>query len=190
MLAQNTIQQSVRRLALHPARASSVLSQLARPALVSSQNVIFQKRTTATQENVPENTAYSILEKQRLNRPVSPHLGIYQPQITWIPSILNRMTGAVLSGGLYIFGAAYLVAPLVGWHLESATIAAAFGAWPVAAKVAAKLTLAWPFAFHSLNGIRHLMWDMGRGISNAQVARTGWVVVGLSVVSALGLALI
>lgn len=130
-----------------------------------------------------------ILAKQRLNRPVSPHLSIYKPQITWYASALNRITGSALSGLFYIFGAAYLVAPLTGWHLESASMAAAFATWPAALKVLTKLTLAFPFTFHSFNGIRHLAWDMGTGITNQQVKTTGWTVVGLSAVSALALAL-
>lgn len=76
----------------------------------------------------------------------------------------------------------------MGWHLESASLAAAFGAWPVAAKVVAKFTVALPFTFHSLNGIRHLVWDTGRSITNLAVQRTGWAVVGASVVSAAVLA--
>ena len=66
--------------------------------------------------------------------------------------------------------------------------AAAFAAWPLAAKVLVKTFFALPFTFHSFNGIRHLMWDFTIGITNKQVAQTGWAVVGLSVVSALGLA--
>lgn len=69
-------------------------------------------------------------------------------------------------------------------------MAAAFGAWPVAAKVAAKFTVAFPFTFHGLNGVRHLVWDMGRELSNKQVQRTGWAVVGLSVTGAAILAMV
>ena len=108
--------------------------------------------------------------------------------MSWIASILNRITGSLLSGGFYIFGSAYLVAPLFGWHIESASIAAAFGAWPVAAKIVTKMLVALPFTYHSFNGVRHLVWDMGAMLSNQQVINTGWVVVGLSAVSALALA--
>ena len=121
---------------------------------------------------------------------MSPHLAIYRPQITWLLSGLNRITGSILSGGFYIFGAAYLVSPLFGWHLDTASLAAAFATWPLAAKVLVKMGLALPFTFHSFNGIRHLVWDTGAQLSNQQVIRTGWAVVGLTVVSALGLAFI
>ncbi len=67
-------------------------------------------------------------------------------------------------------------------------MAAAFGAWPVAVKVLTKMTVAFPFMFHSLNGVRHLVWDMGKELSNKQVQRTGWAVVGLSTVGAVALA--
>lgn len=86
-----------------------------------------------------------------------------------------------------MFGFAYLVAPAIGWHLETASMAAAFAAWPVLVKIAAKFTLAFPFTYHSFNGLRHLMWDSGAGMTNKQVIVTGWTVVGISVLTALGL---
>jgi succinate dehydrogenase (ubiquinone) cytochrome b560 subunit len=146
-------------------------------------------RPAATQHTSPSD-AYSILAAQRRHRPVSPHLTIYRPQVTWTLSALNRITGSILSGGFYIFGVAYLVSPLFGWHLETASLAAAFATWPLAAKVLVKMGLAFPFTFHSFNGIRHLVWDVGAQLKNQQVIRTGWTIVGLSVVSALGLAFI
>jgi succinate dehydrogenase (ubiquinone) cytochrome b560 subunit len=121
-----------------------------------------------------------ILNQQRLNRPVSPHLGIYRPQITWLLSSLNRVTGIILSGSLYIFGFAYLAAPYTGWHLETQSMVAAVAAWPAAVKMGIKTFFAWPFFFHSINGFRHLAWDMGVGMKNAQVIKTGWTAVGLT----------
>ena len=75
----------------------------------------------------------------------------------------------------------------MGWHLESASIAAAFGAWPVIAKVATKFFFAWPFTFHSFNGLRHLLWDTGSTMTNKQVIITGWTVIAISTLAALGL---
>jgi succinate dehydrogenase (ubiquinone) cytochrome b560 subunit len=160
-------------------------SKLSSPLAIATLNHS-QTRPAAT-TSVPESEENSILAGQRRNRPISPHLSIYQPQIPWILSILNRITGATLSGSFYLFGAAYLVAPLLGWHLESASIAAAFASWPVAAKIGTKAFFALPFTFHSFNGLRHIIWDMGSQFSNKQVIVTGWTVVGLSVASALGL---
>ena len=66
---------------------------------------------------------------------------------------------------MYVFGAAYLVAPVLGLHMDVATMVAAFGSLPVAAKVGIKAVVAFPFAFHSINGLRHLAWDTGIGRS-------------------------
>ncbi|KAL4862302.1 hypothetical protein BDV12DRAFT_178983 [Aspergillus spectabilis] len=188
MISQKVAQQSLRRLAVqqpYPMRWS--LMNAASPAAVAIGRNI-QTRYTASSAKSTDPT--KILAEQRLRRPVAPHLTIYAPQITWYLSGLNRITGLTLSGPLYLFATAYLAAPLFGWHLESASVAAAFGALPVLAKVGIKGFFALPFTFHSLNGLRHLMWDTGRGITNKQVIQTGWAVVGLSVASALFLALL
>lgn len=115
---------------------------------------------------------------------------IYKPQITWYGSALNRITGCILSGGFYVYGVLYLVAPTLGWHVESAVLAASFAAWPVFLQILTKLTIALPFTYHSMNGIRHLIWDTTSMIRNNQVTQSGWFVVGASVVSALALCFI
>ena len=81
-----------------------------------------------------------------------------------------------------MFGAAYALAPLFGWHVEASTLAAAFGAWPVALKFLTKYFVSLPFTFHSFNGLRHLLWDTGREFGNKQVIRSGWLVIGLTFV--------
>lgn len=132
-------------------------------------------------------SAVDLLNKQRAARPVAPHLSIYRPQTTWVLSGLNRVTGVALSGGFYLFGLAYLAAPVFGWHLESASIAAAFASLPILVKVLAKFTVAWPFTFHTYNSMLHLIWDTGSNFTNSQVRWSGWTVVGLSFVTAIGL---
>lgn len=146
-------------------------------------------RLAATQPISSQDETTKILAQQRLNRPVAPHLSIYAAQIPWYLSGLNRITGVTLSGGFYVFGLLYLVSPYVGLHLESATIAAAVATWPVAVKAGLKMLVAWPFTFHCLNGLRHLVWDTTYMITNKKVVQSGWTVVGLSVVGALALAL-
>ncbi|KAL8959487.1 MAG: hypothetical protein Q9193_003658, partial [Seirophora villosa] len=122
---------------------------------------------------VPLHDGNAILNRQRLNRPVSPHLTIYQTQIPWTLSALNRITGSVLSGGFYVFGFAYLVSPLLGWHIESAALAQSFAELPTLVKGGLKFLVALPFTFHSFNGVRHLIWDSGREFANKSVVRTG-----------------
>lgn len=52
------------------------------------------------------------------------------------------------------------MAPVVGWQVSSAAMVAGVAKWPVIVKVMAKMGLGFPFVFHSLNGVRHLVWDM------------------------------
>jgi hypothetical protein len=47
--------------------------------------------------SLPPTAAQNILNAQRRNRPSSPHFTIYQPQLTWVGSIANRITGGALS---------------------------------------------------------------------------------------------
>lgn len=136
-----------------------------------------------------QDDAQSILAAQRLNRPISPHLTVYKIQMTSSLSILHRATGGFVSGVFYAFGAAYLVAPIFGWHLETASLAAAFGALPVAAKLLAKTVAALPFTYHCVNGIRHLVWDTGAMMTNQQVINTGYAMLAATTVGTLALVL-
>lgn len=74
--------------------------------------------------------------------------------------------------------------------MESASIAAAVGGLPEMVKVGTKFLVAWPFTFHALNGVRHLFWDVGVALKNREVMLTGWAVVGGSLVTAGGLAIL
>lgn len=53
-------------------------------------------RTVQT-KSLPASASQEILNSQRLLRPSSPHFTIYQPQLTWLGSIANRVTGSALS---------------------------------------------------------------------------------------------
>ncbi len=120
---------------------------------------------------------------------MSPNLEIYDKQQTWFGgSAWQRITGSIFSGGLYVYATAYLAAPLLGWHLESASIAAAVGALPFALKGGLKFFIAWPFVFHALNGVRHLVFDLGIGFVKKSLIPTGWYLWGASVVGGLYIA--
>jgi len=114
------------------------------------------------------------------NRPLSPHLQIYRPQITSVLSILHRIAGVFLSLGILLL-AYWLAAAARG--PESYELAVA-----LLGSVAGRLLLfGWTLAFfyHFLNGIRHLEWDTGRGFELPQVVRSGWLVVVLSLLLSL-----
>ncbi len=105
-------------------------------------------------------------------RPLSPHLQVYKPQMTSIMSILHRMTGAALAVGTL----------MVVWWL----VAAASGPEPYAvamdfveSPLGTFMMFGWSVAlfYHMCNGIRHLFWDTGYlfEIKNAYAA--GWIVL-------------
>ncbi|KAL9003944.1 MAG: hypothetical protein Q9188_003215 [Gyalolechia gomerana] len=165
--------------------ASAILTTYKSPTL----SRLSTSQTDPASTPIPSTQAHEILSRQRLNRPVAPHLTIYQPQISWVLSALNRITGSLLSGAFYLFGFTYLISPILGIHVESTALAASFAELPTAVKVGLKFLVAVPFTFHSFNGVRHLVWDSGREFANKSVVRTGWAVVGLTVVSSGALAI-
>ncbi|KAK4464761.1 succinate dehydrogenase cytochrome B subunit, mitochondrial [Cladorrhinum samala] len=182
MIAQRVGTTALRRVAGKP-NAFITANNLARSLSTS------QTRPVATQK-ISADEARAILDKQRLQRPVSPHLDIYDKQQTWFGgSIWQRFTGSAFSGGLYAFGIAYLAAPALGWHLESSSLIAAFGALPAAVKASVKFLAAWPFVFHAFNGVRHLTLDLGYGMARQTIVKGGWYVWGASFVGGLALAL-
>ncbi|KAE9390366.1 SDHC, cytochrome b subunit of succinate dehydrogenase [Gymnopus androsaceus JB14] len=127
----------------------------------------------------------TILNTQRLQRPSSPHFTIYQPQLTWIGSIFNRVTGVALSVLLYGFSLAYLVAP---GTFSSANVIETVAGLPDAVKYAGKFILALPFTFHSFNGLRHLAWDMGKFMTVKGAYSSGYAVIGATAISTVYLA--
>ena len=115
------------------------------------------------------------------NRPLSPHLQIYRPQITSGVSIFNRITGV---------GLAFAMLVVVYW-----IGAAAYG--PDSYARAQEVIWSWfgrlcLFGFsvclfyHLSNGIRHLFWDIGWGFEKTQVNASGIaVLVATAVLTAL-----
>ncbi|KAH0833396.1 cytochrome b subunit of succinate dehydrogenase, Sdh3p [Lanmaoa asiatica] len=131
-------------------------------------------------QSLPPSASEGILNEQRLKRPSSPHYTIYQPQLTWFGSIAHRMSGGALSALLYGFSVAYLVAP---GTFDSAHVIEFVAGLPDYVKTSAKVVLAAPFAFHGWNGVRHLVWDMGKFMTVTGAYRTGYAVLGATALS-------
>lgn len=138
---------------------------------------------------VSDKEGNQILANQRLNRPIAPHLAVYKFNQTWFSaSVWNRITGCTLSGVAYVYFAGYLVAPLLGWHWESASVAAAFSSLPFAVQGGIKSFLSFPFVYHCIQGVRHLTYDLGIGYKKTTI-RAGETAIWISTaVIALGLA--
>ncbi|OLN94129.1 Succinate dehydrogenase cytochrome B subunit, mitochondrial 2 [Colletotrichum chlorophyti] len=147
-----------------------------------------QIRPVATSKVTTNQGSNEILAKQRLSRPISPHLRIYKFEQTWFNgSVWNRITGSAMSAVFYIYFGTYLAAPLLGWHVEAASLISAFGALSPPLKGFIKFFMAWPFTYHLLNGIRHLTYDLGFGFAKYAIAKWAWIVWTSSLLSALGL---
>ncbi len=144
---------------------------------------------TPATEKLSQPDSEALLASQRTKRPVAPHITAYDPMHIWLgTSIWQRFTGIGFAGLLYAYAGAYLVAPLAGWHLESATAVAAVAAWPLAAKGALKFVLAWPFVFHGINGTRHLINDLGLGYTKKEIKASGLAIWGTSLAAGLAIA--
>jgi succinate dehydrogenase / fumarate reductase cytochrome b subunit len=115
------------------------------------------------------------------NRPLSPHLQVYRPQITSILSITHRATGLGLSVGA--LGLTY-------WLNAASYGAGAFARAQVlfGSVIGLLLLIGFTFAlyFHLCNGVRHLFWDAGRGFEMSQLRASGWAVVLVSVAATAG----
>ena len=115
-----------------------------------------------------------------VNRPLSPHIGIYRKQLTSVLSITHRATGIALVAGLLLL--AYWLLALAGGPEPYAKAQALLGSAP-GRVVLLGFTLA--LFYHLCNGIRHLFWDAGMGFEMHSVYRSGWAVVVAAVVLTL-----
>ena len=116
----------------------------------------------------------------RGTRPLSPHLQIYRPQLTSITSILTRITGnALIVGSLMVTW--WLVALASGpdaFATADAVLTSWFGKLVFLGSI-------WALWYHTLAGIRHLIWDTGHGLSVRSAEMLGWGCIGGSVVLTL-----
>ncbi|MGH8119274.1 MAG: succinate dehydrogenase, cytochrome b556 subunit [Gammaproteobacteria bacterium] len=116
----------------------------------------------------------------RTNRPLSPHLQIYKPQLTTVLSITHRGTGVFLCLGA-LFLSCWLVAVARGPE-SYASLHEFTSAW-----YGQFLLYAWLFSlyYHLCNGIRHLCWDMGYGLDLKTTYTSGYAVIVVSIMFTL-----
>jgi len=111
------------------------------------------------------------------NRPLSPHLQIYRPQMNSIMSILHRITG---------IGMGLTAILLVWWFIAAATSPAYFAfvdglltSWLGKLVLGVSLLAFW---YHFFNGVRHLRWDSGHGFGITASRKSGIRALVLAVV--------
>ncbi|MGD9920975.1 MAG: succinate dehydrogenase, cytochrome b556 subunit [Pseudorhodoplanes sp.] len=119
--------------------------------------------------------------RRTVERPLSPHLGIYRPMLTMVMSITHRITGMALFFGTLL---------LTWWLLAAAAGPTAYA--KVQAFMGSFIGLmilfgyTWTLIHHMLGGIRHLIWDTGRGFGPAE---REWLTLA-TIVGSVGLTLV
>ncbi|KAK0415274.1 hypothetical protein QR680_011862 [Steinernema hermaphroditum] len=123
-----------------------------------------------------------LMRQKALNRPISPHLQIYQPQLTWYLSGLHRISGCVMAGTLLIGGLGFAALPV-----DFTTFIEYIRSWNIPSVItgAFQFIVAFPIVFHTLNGVRFLGFDLAMGTDIVSVYRSGWFVFGISIAIAL-----
>ena len=96
-------------------------------------------------------------------RPLSPHLSVYRPMLTMIMSIAHRITGIALYAGTLL---------LASWLIAVSSDAGAFASVSsLMNSWIGRLVLfgfTWALFHHMLGGLRHFIWDMGRGLDHPE----------------------
>lgn len=113
-------------------------------------------------------------------RPLSPFLSIYRWPVTMATSITHRATGLALTVGMVLL-AWLLIGVASGPDVYGPLmrlLATPFGQIVLFGFV-------WSLAYHFLNGIRHLAWDLGYGFEVPTANKTGVLVIALSVLVAV-----
>ncbi len=113
--------------------------------------------------------------QKRIERPLSPHLQIYRWPLTMLLSILHRMSGVGAGLGTLL---------LTWWLIATVTGPEAYEQVQVCmGSILGRLILfgfSLSLIFHTLNGVRHLVWDVGRGFEIRNATLSGWLVVVLT----------
>lgn len=121
-----------------------------------------------------------------VERPLSPHLQIYRPQITAVSSILTRITGNALIVG-FILGIWWLLAAASGpdyFATANAVATSWFGDLVFTGAL-------WALWYHYLAGLRHFYWDAGHGLDIETAEMLGWAcVIGSFVLTVITLFLV
>ncbi len=112
-------------------------------------------------------------------RPLSPHIGIYRPQISSVLSILHRISGVVN----------FITILALVWWVVSITYAdhppqegAVWAFFSTGFGTFVLVGLSYSLFFHFCTGIRHLFWDLGYGFKVTTVTLTGWLAIVVSLV--------
>lgn len=112
----------------------------------------------------------------KAQRPLSPHLQVYRPLINMMMSIVHRITGVALYCGTL----------LLAWWLTAAATGPSYFNYVngIFGSVPGRIVLfgyTWALMHHMLGGLRHFLWDTGRGYDLDTIDKLSWGTLVLSV---------
>lgn len=113
-------------------------------------------------------------------RPLSPHLQVWRFHVTMTASILHRITGGALVGGAVLV---LLWLAALGCGPEAYGLFTAVMGSPVGLLIWFAVTVA--FLYHWAAGVRHLVWDTGRGFTLPTANAMAWASILFAVVGAV-----
>ncbi|XP_037945452.1 succinate dehydrogenase cytochrome b560 subunit-like [Teleopsis dalmanni] len=154
--------------------------QMMQPNFARQVTIKIKPATSLKKESYDE-------KNTRLGREMSPHLTIYKPQLTSMLSITHRGTGFALGIMAWGLGLGALISShdachyftmMEGLHLSGFTLGTV------------KALIAFPFAYHTCNGVRHLLWDGGLFLKLSEVYTTGYAMLGASTLLTIILAIL
>ena len=105
-------------------------------------------------------------------RPLSPHLTVYRPQNTSVLSIFHRLTGIGLVFPTLIILVWLICIPLGPSYFNLVTLLFE----SIIGKIFLIMSL-WALIYHTLTGIRHLIWDLGIGVDIKWVDLSSWFII-------------
>ena len=118
------------------------------------------------------------MAESQTKRPVSPHVTIYSFPVCALSSITTRVTGCALSFG----GAGLGLVEIIGGNGAALELMSTIGSSGVMIGGLAKFSVAFPFIYHYLGGLRHLVWDNSpEMLTNVDVEKASYALVGSSV---------
>lgn len=149
--------------------------QLAQQCLLRPNvTTVTSRSTMSTRMTAYEEMSNYWAKNQKLNRPLSPHLSVYKFHLTMAISITNRVTASAQQA---ILTGAPLLLLCVPGDFTSVFNAVREMDIPSPVILSLKFLLAFPFAFHLMAGLRHLVWDAGVGFGKSATIQGGWVIL-------------
>ncbi len=109
-------------------------------------------------------------------RPLSPHLSVYRLIPTMVASIMHRITGAALYFGTLLFV----------WWIFSAAVSPQYFEFAnsIYGSIPGQIVLfgyTWALMHHLAGGLRHFMWDTGRGFDKHFSTKLAWATWAFSI---------